>query len=73
MYVGDNFFEANVSRFFDGVFKQFLDAHVRLHTLAKDPKVTLLELLQAEGCQDNAVIKRQTAGQNMPALMEGTY
>ena len=72
LYVGDNFQETNASRFFHGVFKQFLDAHVRLQTLSKHPRVTLLELLQAEGCQNSDVVKRPAIRQNTAVLMEGT-
>ena len=71
LYVGDSFFETNVAVFFDGAFKKFLEAHIRLQTLSANPKVTLLELLQAEGCQDNAVVKRPSTRPNMPVTMEG--
>lgn len=71
LYVSDNFFEVGVGRFFEGVFKPFLEAHVRLQTLSTNPKITLLELLQAEGCQDNAVVKQPAARQNMPVHIDG--
>ncbi|KAI0334804.1 ribonuclease III [Cubamyces sp. BRFM 1775] len=71
LYVGDSFFEVGVGRFFDAVFKPFMDAHVRLQTLSANPKVTLLELLQAEGCQQHAVVKIPQDRQNAPVHMEG--
>nr|VWO96551.1 Ribonuclease 3 (EC (Ribonuclease III) (RNase III) [Ganoderma boninense] len=70
LYVSDNFFEMGVGRFFETVFKPFLEAHVRLQTLSANPKITLLELLQAEGCQNNAVVKRPQTRQNMPVEMD---
>ncbi|TBU32155.1 hypothetical protein BD311DRAFT_655259 [Dichomitus squalens] len=70
LYVSDNFFEVGVGRFFETVFKPFLEAHVRLQTLSTNPKITLLELLQAEGCQNNAVVKQQQSRQNMPVQMD---
>ncbi|KAJ8501426.1 hypothetical protein ONZ51_g579 [Trametes cubensis] len=70
LYVCDSFFEVGVGRFFDAVFKPFMDAHVRLQTLSANPKVTLLELLQAEGCQQHAVIKIPQDRQNAPVHME---
>ncbi|KAI0366397.1 hypothetical protein BV20DRAFT_1002477 [Pilatotrama ljubarskyi] len=70
LYVSDGFFEVGVGRFFDGVFQPFMDAHVRLHTLSQNPKVTLLELLQAEGCQQHAVVKLPQERQNLPVHME---
>ncbi|KAI0649982.1 ribonuclease III [Trametes meyenii] len=70
LYVCDGFFEVGVGRFFDAVFKPFMDAHVRLQTLSANPKVTLLELLQAEGCQRHAVVKKPHERQNMPIEME---
>ncbi|KAH9894228.1 ribonuclease III [Cubamyces lactineus] len=71
LYVCDSFFEVGVGRFFDAVFKPFMDAHVRLQTLSANPKVTLLELLQAEGCQQHAVVKIPQERQNAPVHMEG--
>ncbi|KAM5532423.1 hypothetical protein V8D89_013917 [Ganoderma adspersum] len=70
LYVSDNFFEMGVGRFFETVFKPFLEAHVRLQTLSANPKITLLELLQAEGCQNNAVVKRPQVRQNVPVEMD---
>ncbi|PIL36734.1 Dicer [Ganoderma sinense ZZ0214-1] len=70
LYVSDNFFEMGVGHFFETVFKPFLEAHVRLQTLSANPKITLLELLQAEGCQNNAVVKRPQTRQNMPVEMD---
>ncbi|KAI9001162.1 ribonuclease III [Trametes punicea] len=70
LYVCDGLFEVGVGRFFDAVFKPFMDAHVRLQTLSTNPKVTLLELLQAEGCQQHAVIKKPQPRPNMPVEME---
>ncbi|CDO74080.1 hypothetical protein BN946_scf185043.g130 [Trametes cinnabarina] len=70
LYVSDGFFEMGVGRFFDAVFKPFMDAHVRLQTLSTNPKVTLIELLQAEGCQQHAVIKKPQERPNMPVEME---
>ena len=71
LYVSDNFFEMGVGRFFESVFKPFLEAHVRLQTLSTNPKITLLELLQAEGCQNNSVVKQPQPRQNMPVQMDG--
>ena len=71
LYVSDNFFEVGVGRFFETVFKPFLEAHVRLQTLSANPKITLLELLQAEGCQNNSVVKQPQPRQNMPVQMDG--
>ncbi|KAH9853812.1 ribonuclease III [Lenzites betulinus] len=71
LYVCDGFFEVGVGRFFDAAFKPFMDAHVRLHTLSANPKVTLLELLQAEGCRQHAVLKVPQERQNAPVHMEG--
>lgn len=71
LYVSDNFFEVGVGRFFETVFKPFLEAHVRLQTLSANPKATLLELLQAEGCQNNTVVKRPQTRQNVPVEMDG--
>ncbi len=73
LYVCDGFFEVGVGRFFDAVFKPFMDAHVRLQTLSTNPKVTLLELLQAEGCRQHAVVKVPQDRQNAPVHMEGEY
>ncbi|KAI0676824.1 hypothetical protein C8Q78DRAFT_48178 [Trametes maxima] len=70
LYVCDGFFEVGVGRFFDAVFKPFMDAHVRLQTLSANPKVTLLELLQAEGCQRHTVVKKPHERQNVPIEME---
>ncbi|OJT13342.1 Dicer-like protein 1 [Trametes pubescens] len=70
LYVCDGFFEVGVGRFFDAVFKPFMDAHVRLQTLSTNPKVTLLELLQAEGCRQHAVVKVPQDRQNAPVHME---
>ncbi|KAI0352690.1 hypothetical protein OH77DRAFT_1428097 [Trametes cingulata] len=70
LYVSDGFFEVGVGRFFEAVFRPFMDAHVRLHTLSQNPKVTLLELLQAEGCQQHAVVKVPQERQNMPVHMQ---
>ncbi|KAI0829411.1 hypothetical protein BC628DRAFT_1360416 [Trametes gibbosa] len=70
LYVCDGFFEVGVGRFFDAAFKPFMDAHVRLHTLSANPKVTLLELLQAEGCRQHAVLKVPQERQNAPVQME---
>ncbi|EIW61760.1 ribonuclease III [Trametes versicolor FP-101664 SS1] len=73
LYVCDGFFEVGVGRFFDAVFKPFMDAHVRLQTLSTNPKVTLLELLQAEGCRQHAVVKLPQDRQNALVHMEGEY
>ncbi|KAI1792952.1 hypothetical protein LXA43DRAFT_1003961 [Ganoderma leucocontextum] len=70
LYVSDNFFEVGVGRFFETVFKPFLEAHVRLQTLSANPKITLLELLQAEGCQNNAIVKLPQTRQNVPVQMD---
>ncbi|KAH9943037.1 uncharacterized protein BXZ73DRAFT_87473 [Epithele typhae] len=70
LYVGDNFFEPSVGRFFDGAFRQFVEAHIRLQTLSANPKATILELLQAEGCQECAVVKRPSVKASGPVQME---
>lgn len=71
VYVSDNFFEVGVGLFFERVFKPFLEAHVRLQTLSTNPKITLLEFLQAEGCQNVAVTRQTNPRQNGPAQMDG--
>ena len=71
LYVSDDFFEAGVGIFFENVYKPFIEAHVRLQTLSGNPKTTLLEFLQAEGCMNNSVGKRPAEKQNQPVHMEG--
>ncbi|KAL7282086.1 hypothetical protein ACG7TL_003555 [Trametes sanguinea] len=70
LYVSDGFFEVGVGRFFDAVFKPFMDAHVRLQTLSTNPRVTLTELLQAEACHQHSVIKKPQEHPNAPVEME---
>ncbi|RDX53098.1 hypothetical protein OH76DRAFT_1344263 [Lentinus brumalis] len=70
LYVSDDFFEAGVGMFFESVYKPFIEAHVRLQTLSGNPKTTLLEFLQAEGCTNNAIVKRPAEKQNQTVHME---
>ncbi|RPD61964.1 hypothetical protein L226DRAFT_463450 [Lentinus tigrinus ALCF2SS1-7] len=70
LYVSDDFFEAGVGNFFENVYKPFIEAHIRLQTLSGNPKTTLLEFLQAEGCVNNAVVKRPAEKQNQLVHME---
>ncbi|OBZ71925.1 Endoribonuclease Dicer 1 [Grifola frondosa] len=58
LYVSDDFSPAGVEAFFENVVKPFYERHVRFQTLAKHPNTTLLELLQAEGCQQHSIRKR---------------
>ncbi|KAI0751319.1 hypothetical protein C8Q80DRAFT_1098350 [Daedaleopsis nitida] len=69
LYISDNFFEVGVGQFFEGIFKPFLEAHIRLQTLSTNPKVTLLEFLAAEGCQNHTYMKEPNARSNMPVNM----
>ena len=73
LYVGDNFFELGVGRFFESVFRPFAEAHIRLQTLSTNPKTTLLEFLQAEGCQHAAVAKQPVPRKGADVTVDGQY
>ncbi|KAJ8523549.1 hypothetical protein ONZ45_g63 [Pleurotus djamor] len=51
VFISDSFSTKGVEAFFDNVLKPFFDTYITLQTLSLHPTKTLLEMVQAQGCQ----------------------